>query len=252
MVPSIDDILADDNLTSDQTLLLIVISRHAHADGTGAYPSLRRLAACTKFSLSHICTLLPSLEKTGYLTIERFKGPKGVNAYTLHAPQVLRSTEHLTQVRVPQELRRNESEVQAEEKNPVRVQEEELRTEVLRTEVLRAAEHLGARETLDPKAARWLEVNGSPGGIASQVCGLGAAAALPPPADAPLLPPPPLRTPRKFPFDAKRFMLGDPCPDDPTHRYGETGQSLRERKDQTCAGCTLAAKKATHRLAQRG
>lgn len=62
-----------------------------------------------------------------------------------------------------------------------------------------------------------------------------------PPQDAPPCAPVP---PRKYPFDAKKFRLGGPCTDDPTHRYGDTGQSLRFLKDGACAGCVLAAKQA--------
>ena len=246
VVPSIDDIIADHNLTSDQKFLLIVLGRHAHADGTGAYPSLRRLAALTSFSLSHVCTLLPALEQTGYLTIERFKGPKGVNAYLLHAPQVLRSTEHLSTERVLTVHRSGESEVQAEEKNPVRVQEKELHAKVLRS-----TEQHGDRETLSPKAARWLEVNGSPGGIASQACGLDAAAALPPSPSAPepaaALPPHDPPAPRtKTPRAPALYFQGKLCPGG--HDDG-TGHTLRRVKNGNCTECDVARTRAKRQAA---
>lgn len=248
VAPSIDDILADDNLTSDQTLLLIAISRHAHADGTGAYPSLRRLAALTKFSLSHICTLLQALEQTGALTIERFKGPKGVNAYTLHVPQVLRSTEHRHQVRVRKELRSDESEVQAEEKNPVRVQEEELHTGVLRS-----PEQYEAVGTLTPAAARWLHINATPGGIASQSCGIET---LPPsetvaantPSDivrtATESTPPGAARPRK-PRGEGLYKLGKLCKRG--HDHEGRGKSLRRLPSGSCLQCDLERQEAKRR-----
>ena len=250
MVPSIDDILADDNLTSDQTLLLIAISRHAHADGTGAYPSLRRLAQLTKFSLSHLCTLLSALEKTGYLTIERFKGPKGVNAYTMHVPSVIRSTEHPVKehrstVRVSQVHRSGESEVQAEEKNPVRIQEEELRTEVLRS-----PEQKQTSRALTEAAARWLQINATPGGIASQSCGIEtltpsetvadntpsdivrtATESTPPGAARP-------RTPR----GEGLYKLGKLCKRG--HDHEGTGKSLRRLPSGSCLQCDLERQEA--------
>ena len=258
MVPSIKDILADHNLTSDQKFLLIVIREHAHADGTGAYPSLRRLAALASISMSHLCTLLPALEKTGYLTIERFKGPKGVNAYSLHAKkEVLRTaehhstelpdTEHHSTERAPQELRSEESEVQAEERKDPEVL---FQAEEHPTTVLHSTEHQDEKQpviTVTDKAAHLVSLWVSP--AFSQVLqgkDPEPPSPLPSPADDPSRVPVPPRPPRKFPFDAKRFALGAPCPDDPTHRYGDTGQSLRFITKGTCRACTLAAHRHAH------
>lgn len=58
---------------------------------------------------------------------------------------------------------------------------------------------------------------------------------------------------RKAAFDTKKYRLGDPCPDDPTHRYGDTGQSVRAITGGGCRLCTLAEKReAAHRQRQEG
>ena len=50
---------------------------------------------------------------------------------------------------------------------------------------------------------------------------------------------------RKSAFDTKKYRLGEPCPDDPTHRYGDTGQSVRAVNGGDCRLCTLALKRAS-------
>jgi hypothetical protein len=64
-------------------LCLLMIANHAHADGTGAYPSIETLAGECRMSERQIRRILALLEQSGELTIERDAGPRGVSLYSL-------------------------------------------------------------------------------------------------------------------------------------------------------------------------
>src|SRR5207248_521321 len=74
------------NLKPAAKFILLALAKHAHGDGTGAHPSLRRLQHLTGYSLAEICLVLPTLEQSGWITIAHKQGPKGSNLYTVHPP----------------------------------------------------------------------------------------------------------------------------------------------------------------------
>jgi len=64
-----------------ERLLLLAIADNAKDDGTGAWPSLTRLCAKTKFSERNVRYLLRKLEEAGELVIQPGAGPHGCNLY---------------------------------------------------------------------------------------------------------------------------------------------------------------------------
>ncbi|MBZ0293925.1 MAG: helix-turn-helix domain-containing protein [Anaerolineae bacterium] len=62
-------------LPSSQRLVLLAYAEHASNDGSGAYPSLQRVAKMTKFSVRHVQRLRDALIRGGHLV------PDGVSAH---------------------------------------------------------------------------------------------------------------------------------------------------------------------------
>jgi hypothetical protein len=57
-------------LTSAQKLILLCLAEHAHHDGTGAYPSVRRIAERTGYSTRTVKRTLRGLEEARYIVRE--------------------------------------------------------------------------------------------------------------------------------------------------------------------------------------
>lgn len=64
-------------------LLLLAIADHAHDDGTGAYPSIQKLAEKSRMTTRNVQLLLRRLEADGELAIFPNEGPHGVNLYEI-------------------------------------------------------------------------------------------------------------------------------------------------------------------------
>lgn len=64
-------------------LCLLMIANHAHADGTGAYPSIDTLARECRMSERQIRRIIPLLEQSGELRVEPDRGKRGANLYSL-------------------------------------------------------------------------------------------------------------------------------------------------------------------------
>jgi hypothetical protein len=60
-----------------------MIANHAHADGTGAYPSIETLARECRMSERQIKRIIPLLAQSGELRVEPDKGPRGAHLYTI-------------------------------------------------------------------------------------------------------------------------------------------------------------------------
>ncbi len=69
-------------------LVLLMIANHAHTDGTGACPAIPTLAAETRLTERGVRYILPKLELSAELVIERDAGPYGTHLYSL--PGVVR------------------------------------------------------------------------------------------------------------------------------------------------------------------
>lgn len=67
-------------------LLLLAIADHAHDDGTGAWPSMERLARKCRQSVRNVQYLLDKLVDLKELRIEPDAGPNGTNAYMIVLP----------------------------------------------------------------------------------------------------------------------------------------------------------------------
>jgi hypothetical protein len=64
-------------------LVLLSIANHAHADGTGAYPSKATIGREAGLSPRQVQRLLPELVALGELEVAEGKGPGGAHLYTL-------------------------------------------------------------------------------------------------------------------------------------------------------------------------
>ena len=62
--------------------VLLCIADHAHDDGTGAYPSVTRIATETGLSRRAVINLIAELERDRYLDVRRAKGDS--NEYVIH------------------------------------------------------------------------------------------------------------------------------------------------------------------------
>ena len=250
-------------------LVLLAITSYAHPDGTHCEASLATLAKETGISRRQVTTLVHALAAEGHITLLSGAADRRSNRYAVLRPwlgkgNVFPGEEVALEQSLPYSNVFPREEVALEQSLPTNLESKEREKQSgamvstgqksLEKSLPQSGRPLHPPALLTPQAERWARANHQPHGIASQACGLETQET----AGAGARPPAPLRPPRKFPFDAKRFTLGDPCQDDPTHRYGDTGQSLRLRKDETCYGCFLAAKKAAwaqraaHRQAQGG
>ena len=63
--------------------VLLSIANHAKADGTGAWPSVRRICHEAKLSEREVRYALRELEKSGELQTRVGVGPRGCNVYSL-------------------------------------------------------------------------------------------------------------------------------------------------------------------------
>ena len=64
-------------------LLLLAIADHAHDDGSGAYPTVQRLADKSRMTGRNVQLLLKRLETNGDLIIIPNGGPFGANLYQI-------------------------------------------------------------------------------------------------------------------------------------------------------------------------
>ncbi len=66
-----------------QKLVLLAIAEHAHPDGTGAYPSVRRLVGMTGLAERTVQYALRALVRLGELKVSVGTGPHGCNEYAI-------------------------------------------------------------------------------------------------------------------------------------------------------------------------
>ena len=64
-------------------LTLLMIANHAHADGTGAWPSIATLSKETRMSERGVQYCIQKLKESGELAVIADGGPKGVNGYCI-------------------------------------------------------------------------------------------------------------------------------------------------------------------------
>lgn len=64
-------------------LCLLMVANHAHADGSGAFPSVPTLAAECRMSARQIVRILRRLETSGALLLARGAGPRGSHLMTV-------------------------------------------------------------------------------------------------------------------------------------------------------------------------
>jgi len=73
-------------------LTLLMIANHAHADGTGAYPSIATLAKETRLSERGVQYCIDKLKESGELLVFPDEGPRGCNLYQIPMTQTLRQS----------------------------------------------------------------------------------------------------------------------------------------------------------------
>jgi len=69
-----------------------MIANHAHADGSGSYPSIQTLARETRMSERGVQYCIAALKESGELVVEADGGPHGCNLYTIPMTQSLRQS----------------------------------------------------------------------------------------------------------------------------------------------------------------
>lgn len=70
-------------------LTLLMIANHAHADGTGAYPSIATLAKETRLSPRGVRYCIDRIKASGELLVFPDSGPNGCNLYQIPMRQSL-------------------------------------------------------------------------------------------------------------------------------------------------------------------
>lgn len=64
-------------------VVLLMIANHAHSDGTNAFPSYDTIARESRISHRQVTRIIPKLEASGELVIDRHGGPSLPNKYTI-------------------------------------------------------------------------------------------------------------------------------------------------------------------------
>src|SRR5690606_7327000 len=72
---------ADSAAGGSELLVLLAIANYAKTDGTGAWPSVRTLAADARVSPRSVQRIIQRLEGRGELRIHRNAGPGGAHLY---------------------------------------------------------------------------------------------------------------------------------------------------------------------------
>ncbi len=79
--------------TGSEYLVLLMLANHAHADGTGAYPSVSTLAREARVGIRTCQEAIKRLIQLGELQRELRAGPRGVNVYHICLPGMVRYQE---------------------------------------------------------------------------------------------------------------------------------------------------------------
>jgi Helix-turn-helix domain len=233
-------------------LVLLLLASYAHPDGTHAEMSLSTIAREAGLSRRQVNTIVHFLAETGHVYLESAAGAHGTNRYAVQRPwgkegnHFPRATTSPGAITAPLgqplptidkeniNLKKQSDEAIALGKplpqeigQPLPHKIEVSPTPVVTTDAAYLVGSYGL-------GANFLQVlQGKDPDIAEEV---NTVHTLPP------TPPSP-----KPAFNTTRFYLGALCP---AHPYGDTGQTQRLRKDETCYGCFLAAKKAAWAVRQ--
>ena len=69
-------------------VVLLMIANHAHADGNGAWAGYETLAREARITVRQVLNIIPVLERSQELKVERGAGPHGTNLYTVNMKQL--------------------------------------------------------------------------------------------------------------------------------------------------------------------
>lgn len=236
-------------------LVLLLLASYAHPDGTHAEMSLSTIAREAGLSRRQVTTLVHFLAETGQVLLESAAGAHGTNRYAVQRPWLKQGNHFPSATIAPgaitAPLGQSLPTIDKESKDLKKQSGEAIALgKPLPQDVGQSLPQEATCRSplaLHPRVQGLLRVYGyEPGTDAYERLTGG----LPLPAqeeheDGAESPEtradPPTRPTRKPAFDQKRFFLGDLCP---AHPYGDTGQTQRRRKDDTCQGCVLKAKQA--------
>lgn len=248
------DIARHSQAKGNAKLVLMLIASYAHRDGTHSEASLSTLAREAGLSRRQVNTLVHFLVETGHVTVEANAGTHGTNRYAVQRPWTSkgnhfpRATTSLGEITAPL----------GKPLPPNRKENKDLKNQLGENIALGQSlpQSLGqalpqSSEASPPvqvttQAVHVVSTYGLSANFLQTLQGKDPASSNDPPApaDAPPggpSPVPPVQRPRSVSFDERKFYLGEPCQDDPTHRYWETRESLRLRKDDQCRLCALRA-----------
>jgi helix-turn-helix protein len=86
-VQAITWVIENSRHKGSEFVVLLMIANHAHGDGTGSWPSIETLAREARITPRHVIRILPKLQKSGELIIDREAAPHGTNLYALRKMQ---------------------------------------------------------------------------------------------------------------------------------------------------------------------
>src|SRR5437899_1597049 len=88
-VQAMSYVIDNSNQKGSYLLTLLMIANHAHADGTGAYPSISLLAKETRMSQRGVRYCIERIVESGELLVIPNGGPRGANLYVITMRQSL-------------------------------------------------------------------------------------------------------------------------------------------------------------------
>jgi hypothetical protein len=246
-------------------LVLLLLASYAHPDGTHAEMSLSTIAREAGISRRQVNTIVHFLAETGHVTLASSAGSHGTNRYAIvrpwlkqgnHFPSATTSPGAITALLVqPLPTIDKENKNLKKQSCAMAALGQSLPQALGQSLPQALGQSLPQQTEAKPGKPRSIEVTEKAAHLVStwvspafsEVLQGKDPAPIPEPVSTPVVAaevPPPSRRPRSVSFDERRFFLGEPCQDNPTHRYGDTGDTVRSLKTQRCENCRLAAKKA--------
>lgn len=237
-------------------LVLLLLASYAHTDGTHAEMSLSTIAREAGISRRQVNTIVHFLAETGHVRLESSAGAHGTNRYAVQRPWLKEGNHFPSATTSPgaiiaplvqplptndkenKDLKKQLGEMTALGQSLPHEGGQSLPHDL--TDKPAVQLHPRAHATLhwlgyDPQSEAYSRLTG--GVIPPEVDRVDDDTAGQAQARTPV-------RPRPLPFDTTKWYLGEPCQADPTHRFADTGQTVRVIKGDACRACTLAAKKA--------
>lgn len=232
-------------------LILLLLASYAHPDGTHAEMSLSTIAREAGLSRRQVNTIVHFLAETGHVFLESAAGVHGTNRYAVQRPWLKEGNNFPRETTSPGAI----TAPLGKPLPPNRKENKDLKKQLgenialgqsLPQSLVQPLPQTRQGDTaveVSTDAAHLVTTWGLGSGFVHVLQGKDPASTPEPPVTSDEVPAIP-RRPRSVSFDERKLFLGEPCQEDPTHRYGDTGGTVRALKTHQCERCRLAAKKA--------